>query len=690
GRRDASFYDLLASEARLCSYVAIARGQAPQDHWFSLGRLLVAPSGEPVLVSWSGSMFEYLMPLLVMPSYRDTLLDQACRAAVRLQIEYGNSREVPWGLSESGFHETDAHGNYQYRAFGVPGLGLKRGLAEDLVIAPYASVLALMIAPREACENLQRLSGAGHEGVYGFYEAIDYTPSRLPPEEKSAAVRSYMAHHQGMSLLALVHLLRKEPMQRRFMSRPLLKAAELLLQERLPKTEASVLPEDLELEERRPRFAEDEGVMRIFDSPTTRTPEIHLLSNGRYHVAISNAGGGYSRWRDLAVTRWREDATRDCWGTFIYLRDVATGEFWSAAHQPTLRAIKPYTAIFTQARAEFRQRHNGLEMHTELCVSPEDDVEVRRITLTNHSAAVRTIELTSYAEVVLAMQAADEAHPAFSNLFVQTEFTSGASAGEISCETDRARFLGRGGTLVNPAAMQQPGALSNTAGSVLDPIIALRRSITLQPDETGTVDFVLGVSETRENTEALVEKYQHFRMTDRAFDLAWTHSHVTLRQLNATEVDAQLYARLAGAILYANPARRATPGVLLDNRRGQSALWTYGISGDTPLVLLRVSDAEKIALVRQLVQAHSYWLRKGLSVELIILNEDVSVYRQDLQDQITALIASGDSAQLLDKPGGIFVRRLEQIPSDDRVLLQSAARIVLDDAQGSLLDQLEQ
>src|SRR5438132_731161 len=717
GRRDVSFYDLLASEARLCSYLAIAEGQVPQEHWFALGRLLVAPGGEPILVSWSGSMFEYLMPLLVMPSYRGTLLDRACKTAVELQIEYGNSRGVPLGVSESGVKQGDVKQMYQYRAFGVPGLGLKRGLAEDLVIAPYATVLALMVAPREASENLQRLARDGREGDFGFYEAVDYTPSRLPPDESSATVRSYMAHHQGMSLLALVSSLRDLPMQRRFMSRPLLKAADLLLQERLPKTEASVLPEDLELEETRPRFGEGEDVMRVFKSPTSRTPEIHLLSNGRYHVAISNAGGGYSRWKDLAITRWREDATCDYWGVFLYLRDVATGEFWSAAHQPTWRATTNYEAIFTQARAEFRQRHGNLEIHTELSVSPQDDVEVRRVTLTNHSSATRTIELTSYAEVVLATQAADELHPTFSNLFVQTEFVPDSSAilctrrartaeektswllhllagqrgtqAKTSSQTGRARFVGRDGNLANPAAMQKVAPLSNTAGSVLDPIISLRRNVTLQPDEIAVLDFVIGAAENRETVSALVEKYQHFRMADRAFDLAWTHSQVILRQLNATEAEAQLYARLAGAIIYADPARRATSGILLENRRGQSALWAYGISGDTPLVLLRVTDMEKIELVRQLIRAHSYWRAKGLTVELVILNEDVSVYRQNLQDQITSLVSAGSEAQMLDKPGGIFVRRLEQIPNDDRVLLQSAARIVLDDEHGSLLEQLE-
>jgi cyclic beta-1,2-glucan synthetase len=716
-RFDTGFYDLLASEARLCSYVAIALGQVPQDHWFSMGRLLVASHSEPILVSWSGSMFEYLMPLLVMPNYENTLLDHTCQAAVQQQIEYGKLRGVPWGISESGYNRTDVQLNYQYRAFGVPGLGLKRGLAEDLVISPYATAMALMVSPVKACENLQRLAAEGRAGAYGFHEAVDYTPARLPPDETSATIKSFMAHHQGMSLLALTNLLHDCPMQRRFMACPLLKAADLLLQERVPKTAASVFIEDLKLEESRTPSGEGESVMRMFTNPTTSAPEVHLLSNGRYHVVISSAGGGYSCWRELAVTRWREDATRDCWGMFVYLRDAGTGEFWSTAYQPTLKMTKGYEAIFTQARAEFRHRHAGLEVHTEISVSPEDDVELRRITITNRSAVTREVELTSYSEVVLALPAADAAHPAFSNLFVQTEFASKSSSilctrrarsqdekppwllhlmqvqgndkGEISCETDRARFVGRGGSLANPAAMQTITPLSNTVGSVLDPIIALRRTITLPPFGTVIVDLVLGVTENRETALAQVEKYQSSRMTDRVFDLAWTHSQVTLHQLDVTEAEAQLYGRLASALIYADPARRANHGVLLNNRRGQNGLWSYGISGDSPIVLLRISDTEKIEIVRQLIQAHSYWRMKGLTVDLVILNEDVSVYRQSLQDQITSLISSGIEAQMLDKPGGIFVRRLEQIPNDDRVLLQAAARIVLDDEKGTLAEQLE-
>jgi len=716
-RLETGFYDLLASEARLCSYVAIALGQVPQDHWFSLGRLLVSSGGEPILVSWSGSMFEYLMPLLVMPNYEATLLDHTCRTAVRRQIEYGGLRGVPWGISESGYNRTDVDLNYQYRAFGVPGLGLKRGLAEDLVIAPYASVLALMVSPRDACENLRRLAAEGRGGAYGFIEAVDYTPSRLPPGESSVGIRSFMAHHQGMSLLALDNVLNGGIMQRRFMACPMLKATDLLLQERVPRTAAGVFTEDLVLETTRTFPGEVESVMRVFTNPTSAAPEVHLLSNGRYHVAVTSAGGGYSRWRELAVGRWHEDATRDCWGTFVYLRDTQSGDFWSAAHQPTRHATEAYEAVFTQARAEFRHRHAGLEVHTEICVSPEDDVELRRITLSNRSAATRVIEVTSYAEVVIAPQASDLAHPAFSNLFVQTEFlkkcsallctrrpraaeeqppwmlhvmmSPGSEQGAVSCETDRARFVGRGGTPTDPAAMHDSGPLSNTVGAVLDPIVALRRTVTLPPDGTVIVNFTVGMAASREGAQALVEKYQSARMAERAFDLAWTHSQVTLRQLDVTEAEAQLFGRLAGALVFADPSRRANAEVQRRNRRGQSGLWSYGISGDTPLVLVRLTDPGRIALVRQLIHAHSYWRVKGLAVEMLILNEDATVYRQSLHDQITALISAGAAAPMLDKPGGIFVRRLDQISQEDCVLLQSVARLVLDDEKGSLAEQLE-
>ncbi|RJX32205.1 MAG: cyclic beta 1-2 glucan synthetase [Oxalobacter sp.] len=720
-RRDPSCYDLLASEARLASFLLIAQGQIPQKHWFLLGRLLTSHAGNVSLISWSGSMFEYLMPQLIMPSYENTLLDQTCKAVVSRQIEYGQQRAVPWGISESCYNATDIHQVYQYRAFGVPGLGFKRGLGDDLVIAPYASALALMVMPREACRNLQALAANGLMGAYGFYEAVDYTPSRVPRGKNSAIVRSFMAHHQGMSLLAFEHVLLNQPMQRRFMSSPIMRATELLLQERVPKRGATLHPHAAEVSTAaRPPAVEPGSIMRVFADPQTRIPEVHLLSNGRYHVMASNAGGGYSRWRDLAVTRWREDGTTDSWGTFIYLRDSDTSRYWSAAHQPTLRKADYYEAVFVQGRAEYRRRDQEIETRTEICVSPEDDVEIRRVSLTNQSSHTRTIEVTSYAEVVLAPLNADLAHRAFSNLFVQTEIlpdkqailcrrrsrtpgesmpwmfhlmaAPGAVTSEPSYETDRAKFIGRGRTAADPIAMDRSNKrspLSNTDGSVLDPVVAIRRTITLLTDESATVQIISGVAETREAALALLDKYCDRHFVERAFEMAWFHSQEVLRHLNATEADAQIYGRLATSVIYSHAVRRAKPSIIARNLLGQSRLWRFAISGDLPIILIHIGDLNRIEFLKQVLQAHIYWRMKGLIADLVIVNEDFSGYRAVLHDQIMGLINASSDAQVFDKPGGVFVRRADEFSEEDRVLFQTVARIVLDDHSETLADHVE-
>ncbi len=715
-KRDASYYDLLASEARLGNFVGIAQGHLPQESWFALGRRLKNAGGRPTLTSWSGSMFEYLMPLLVMPNYEKTLLDQTYKSSVRRQIEYGAQRNVPWGVSESGYNMFDAQLNYQYRAFGVPGLGMKRGLGDDLVIAPYATVMALMVSPEEACANLQRLSGLGFEGRYGLYEAIDYTPSRVPRNKDHALVQSFMVHHQGMSFLSLAYLLLDQPMQRRFESDPLFQATMLLLHEKIPR---AVAYQDDEAERdisRKTAVTASETPVRVLNSPGTALPEVNLLSNSRYHVMVSNGGGSFSRWKHYAVTRWREDATRDNWGTFCYIRDVGTGAFWSTAYQPTLKAPQSYEVIFSEGRAEFRRRDGDFETHTEIVVSPEDDIELRRSRISNRSRSRRVIEVTSYAEVVIAPPASDAAHPAFSNLFVQTEIlhkrhailctrrprsqeerppfmfhqvsVHGAETTQVSFETDRMRFIGRGNSLQAPKAVLDSTPLSGSEGSVLDPIVAVKYQITLEPEQTVTVDVVTGMADTRDICLNLVNKYQDSHLTHRVLEMAWTHGQVILRQLNATDGDAQLYARLASSILYPNAALRADASTLIKNRRGQSGLWSYAISGDFPIVLLQIKDSANIDLVRQMVQAHAYWRLKGLAVDLVIWNEDQAGYRQLLQDQILGLITAGIEAHVIDRPGGIFVRPGDQIAPEDRILLESVARAIITDSRGTLAEQI--
>ncbi|WP_152566410.1 glycoside hydrolase family 94 protein [Lysobacter antibioticus] len=714
-RLDAGYYDLLASEARLCSFVAIAQGQLPQETWFALGRLLTEIDSGATLLSWSGSMFEYLMPQLVMPSYPDTLLDQTAQHAVLAQIRYGRQRDVPWGISESGYNTVDTRMNYQYRAFGVPGLGLKRGLGQDLVIAPYASAMALMVLPEAACQNLQRLTELGFAGHYGLYEAIDYTPTRVPRGQDHAVVRSFMAHHQGMAFLSLDYLLRDQPMQKRFVADAEFQATLLLLQERIPRT-GVFHPHEAEASGARAAPAASETQLRVFANPSTGRPAVQMLSNGRYHSLLTSAGGGYNRLGDMAVTRWREDGTRDHWGSFCYLRDVDSGQFWSATYQPTCVPVDHYEAIFSDAKAEYRGRKHRYETHLEIAISAEDDIELRRLRIGNRSRHTRTIEITTYAEVVLASSLSDELHPAFSNLFVQTEVARDKQAllctrrprshdevppwmfhlvavhdadiQTISYETDRSRFLGRGNTPRTPQALTATEALLDSVGSVLDPIVAIRTRIVLAPEQSVIVDMVSGVGVDRAACSRLIDKYRDRRLADRVFDLAWTHSQVVRRQINASQADAQLYERLAGLMVYAHPFLRADNAVLLQNRRGQSGLWGHSISGDLPIVLLQIAEAGNIELVRQMVQAHAYWRLKGLNVDLVIWNEEQGGYRQQLQEQILGLVSAGPEGNVLDRPGGIFVRPSQQMSQEDRILLQAVSRVIISDKRGTLAAQV--
>ena len=716
GQPDNSYYDLLASESRLASFVAIAKGDVQQEHWFHLGRKLTPVDGSRALISWTGTMFEYLMPLLVMRSYDRTLLDQTHRAVVVRQIEYGEERGVPWGISEAAYNGRDLYLNYQYGPFGVPGLGFKRGLSEDLVVSPYATALAAQVAPRRALANLRRLEREGALGRYGFYESIDYTPERLPQTEKRAVIRAFMAHHQGMTLVALDNVLNRDVMQRRFHAEPLVQATELLLQERVPRGVAAAHPRAEEvLSGRRVRTLTG-LVTRSYDSADLPTPRTQLLSNGTYSVMVTTAGGGYSRCGPLAVTRWREDVVRDYYGSFIYLRDVRSGAVWSTCYQPTKVRARSYEVSFSEDKVDVRRTDAGIQTHTEIIVSPEDNAEVRQVSLKNQSTRVREVELTSYAEVVLAPHAADVAHPAFSNLFIETEYvaaenallarrrprsskdapayavhvvvTDGERVGAVQYETDRSRFLGRGHTAADPVAVVEDRPLSNTVGAVLDPIFSLRQRVRLQPGETARVSFTTAVARSREEALVLADKYHDPSIFERAARLAWTQSQVEMRHHNVDADEAHLYQRLAGRVLYADPSLRPRPHVLELNTKAQSSLWPYGISGDLPIVIVRVSRDEDVDVVRQLLRGHEYLRLKGLTIDLVILNDHPPTYLQELQDGLLSMIRSSGSQALQDKPGGVFLRRADIMPEADRILLHAAARVVIVPERGTLAEQL--
>jgi cyclic beta-1,2-glucan synthetase len=719
GSLDPSYYDMLASEARTTSFLAIAKGDVPVEHWFHLGRALTPLGRGSALISWSGSMFEYLMPALVMDAPAGSLLDQTYGLVVARQVSYAAERGVPWGISESALNARDLERTYQYSSFGIPGLGLKRGLAEDVVIAPYATGLAAMVQPEAAVANLVRLGVAGASGRYGLHEALDYTARRLPEGKSVAVVRSYMAHHQGMMLVAIGNVLNDKAMVRRFHAAPIVQATELLLQERMPR---DVLVA-------RPRADEDKSaaevrdilppVLRRFTSPHDQTPRTHLLSNGRYAVMVTAAGSGYSRWGDLAVTRWREDVTRDSWGSYLYLRDTGSGAVWSAGHQPSGVEADSYDVRYSEEHAEFSRRDGSIVTNMTIVVSGENDAEIRRVSLTNLGAQAREIELTSYVEIVLAPLAADMAHPAFGNLFVQTEFIPEIGAllatrrprsnderqvwaahvlavedeapGHVQYETDRARFLGRGRTVRSPVSVLDGRPLSNTVGAVLDPIFSLRCRVSLAAGATAHIIFSTVVAESRGDVLDLADKYRDAATYERAATLAWTQAQVQLRHLGIEQDEAHLFQRLANRVLYSDLTLRPAPSVLARNERGAPGLWANGISGDLPIVLVRIDQIEDIDIVRQLLRAHEYWRLKLLDVDLVIINEHGLSYAQELQDVLEAAVRTSQSTirpEHSDSRGRVYVLRGDHLSSDDRTLLLAVARAVLLSRGGTLADQV--
>lgn len=712
-----SYYDLLASEARQTSYIAIARGEVEQEHWFKLGRTLTQIERYKGMVSWSGTMFEYLMPLLIMKSNKNTLLDETYSFVVRSQMKYGKQRNVPWGTSESGFYSFDINLDYQYKAFGVPWLGLKRGLVEDMVVAPYATLLALPIDPEGTMDNIKRLENEGADGHYGFYEAVDYTPERIPIGEKRGIVKSYMAHHQGMSILSLDNYLNDNIMQKRFHADPVVDAAKLLLMEKVPsnivftkENKEKILPfKDVVYEEVDP--------FREYNSPDSVLPKAHILSNGSYSIMVTDKGTGYSRSKHLDVTRWREDISLDNYGMFFYIRDAKSNKMWSNTFAPI--GIKPdeYKITFTSGEARYQRRDGDIETLTEVVVCAGDNAEIRRVTLTNHGTESCVLELTSYFELVMAPHAADIAHPAFSNLFIRTEFlpeynslaasrrprsesdktiwmvntmvVEGEVVGGVQYETDRMQFVGRGRDLSNPVALEPTRPLSNSAGAVLDPVMSLRQMVRIEPEKSVRVSYVTAVTESREGAIEVAAKFANPHVITDEFSMALTRSRVEARYLNLAIEEIELYQELISHILFISPQQIKKQDCIKNNKKGQSALWSYGISGDIPIVLVILEKADDINIVREILKAHEYWKFKSLKVDLVILNEEENSYTNPVNSLLTEVLAGSHAHDMINKPGGVFLLKGSNIPKEDIDLICAVSRMVLKANEGDLSEQVK-
>lgn len=694
GKLDGDSCDLLASTARMASFAAVAQDQLPQQHWWSLGRPQRMADGHALLLSRSGALADLLAPRLVMPAWRDTLLDGAARSLVAAQAAHARRHGVLWGFSESGCNAVDAAGRHRVEPFGLPAGALQRRADDDLVAAPHAAALALGAAPHLAIANLQRMAQQGLLGETGYYEALDYAPARLPQGERQLVVRTRSARHQAMTLLALTQHLMNAPMQRRFCRDPELRAALGLLQEPMPAHGAVAPP-------RHGAGAASEGATsarpyaRLIGHDSSALPEVQLLSNGRYHLVLDSDGRAASRWEEAALMA--PDMSQA--GMACHVRDVTSGHAWSNTLRPALVRGEQYEAVFAEGRASFRRLDHGIEIFTDVVVAPDDDVELRRIRIVNRGQEPRTLELTSCVElagpplqdsgrsgVQCEFDAANDSLLCVTTpeapVIVHRMVLRGV-AGQPSVSSSRASFIGRAFEDSAPQAVRQGGALPGLEAEPDAPLLALRRTATLAPQQELVLDLILGVAGSRAMARELARRYGAGHRVDHAIEAAWIHAQAFLRRMEVAAADAQLYTRLAGCLLQPAPALRADPAVIARNVRGRADLAQYGVTGDLPLLLLQAGEDVDSGLARQVLQAHAWWRARGFAVDLLVLC-DGRVAREALMHLAMPLV---DPASF-DQPGGVHLHLLQDVPQEDRILLRSSARVLLADERGDLADQL--
>ena len=713
-RLDNSYYDLLASEARQASLIAIAKGDVPEEHWFKLSRPLTRIEGNRSLVSWSGTMFEFLMPLIIFKNYAGTLMYESNKSVVEIQRLYTKETGIPWGISESGFFSFDIQNNYQYKAFGVPGLGLKRGLSKDMVISPYATFMALLVDYNKSMNNLRLMHNKGFNGLYGLYEAIDFTPTRVPYNKDYSVVKSYMAHHQGMSLVSLGNVLTANVMRKRFHREPMIRSIEMLLQEQVPLKEYTFNPIIEEEGEREitPVSRKKGEKPVVYLNPNTLVPRTSLISNREYSIMLTLNGSGYSKFNDIYITRWREDPTLDLYGTFIYIQNLNSGNFWSATSKPLDYPGENYKVTCFPNTIKYHRKDGNIITQMEVFVSPEDPVEIRKLTLMNQSEYSRDLQLSSYLEVVLDQLNADIAHPTFSKLFIQTRyenntliafrrprhegkkkiflmhtlFTEGETLGNIEYETDRVKFIGRGRSLADPRAMDINQPLSNSVGAVLDPIMSLRTRVRIDPGKTVTVSYITGVGEKKDNVLKLAEKYRSGSHIHKVKELSWSQSLMELTNLDLSFDEANQISSLASQVIYPGRIRRNLN--IMKNKFGQSSLWQFSVPGDLPIVLLSIPDINSLKMVDQMLRIHEFWKIKGVFVDLVIINEDKTGYFQSIQEAIQEKVGISHVRKMVNKPGGVFILKKDQLPEEILILLRTVARMSFSAEKGSLNNQI--
>lgn len=708
-----SYYDLMASEARISSFLSIARGEIPKEHWYNLSRNMTKVFGHKTLVSWSGTMFEYFMPFQIMKSFKNTIWDLTYSSVVSAQIGYGEKKNTPWGISESAYYEFDVNQNYQYKAFGVPGIGLKRGLEQEVVISPYSSIMALPYDAKSSIKNLKKLYDMKFYGRYGFIEAIDYSDEK--PKEEAKEVRCYMVHHLGMSLLALDNILNNDILKERFHNIPEIKAAEILLKEKVPENITFEREVDISIANNK-KLEKEDFIPRIFKGNKGEDQEVLLLSNGTYSTMIAHDGSGYSKKDDMTVYRWKGDSTSDSSGTFFYIKNLNSNDYWSATYEPCKESNEDYLVEFTLDKAKYERKDGSITTNYEVTLASEDNVEVRKLSLKNTGEKLRTLEITSYLEVTLQSFEGDAVHPSFSNLFISTEYNEETKSlignrrprakgaitnyifhtiasnhdldGDLTYETSRLNFIGRNRNLRYPEVMDNDAPLQNTVGTVLDPIMSIRSRITLKPGEEKSIYYLTGVGESKEEILELIRSYKDVPKIEKSADAYNYSNQLELKHIGIRSAQANIYQSLASYILYLHSGRKNREDYIRNIKMNQENLWSYGISGDLPIIFLIIESEDDIDLLRQVINMHYYFRNKGIKTDLVIYNEEELSYEEPLQKNIISTIRNSVARENINKSGGIFIHNKSTMSDNIRDFIIGISKLYINSKEGALAKQL--
>jgi cyclic beta-1,2-glucan synthetase len=703
---DSNFYTFLASEACLTSLVAIAKGDIESKHWFALGRQIVKTSGGKALLSWTGSTFEYLMPYILIKPLPKTLMYESYRVSVQAQKKYGKTHHLPWGISESGYGITDVEGNYQYRGFGIPELGLKRGLHDDLVISPYSTFLSLPFDPAAAMENISYLEKEGARGRYGFYESIDYTPRRLTKNEKSYVLESHLGHHQGMILTTINNVLNDHILQKRFESCIMIKAFSTLLEEHFPfdgETLKLLKPKhNSYLRAQREKKVPKE---RSLITPHTLFPDTHVLSNGKLSEMIDNAGSGYLFYkRSIALTRWREDFISNEKGYYIFIRDLDSKEIWSIGYQPLRTETKNYEVIYSAEKVVIHRTDFDISTTCEITISPENNAEIRKLTFRNESNRKRRLEITSYGEVALTSLFADANHTTFSNMFIESEFNQQYDAliyrrvprshndkevflghmiiysvcwSRLQWDTNRRSFVGRNQDIHFPQAMKAGIPFSGGSKRTLDPIFSLRPIVEVGSLGSESISFVTAAADTHDDLIGIIKSYFSPSSILRAFELSLARSNVEIRYEQIPIEKIHLFQQFSKAIFFHLDPSTFNLEARNNNRLQQQSLWRFGISGDFPIVLVKLTEQKQLSLVKDLMTCHRYLDKRGLNYDLVILNEVIEGYRAEFQDELINLLtltSTGEKNDTDQPKGKVYILKNQEMSREEVTLIEALAQ----------------